>query len=369
MHLKELNIINFKGIPSAELLLNDRINCFVGDNGAGKTNILEAIHYLSLCKSFVGTSDRQNITHNEEFFMVEGRYIDSIRGANGYTCSFSKRTGKTVKRNDKVYSKISEHIGAIPIVTITPRDNMLIDEPAEARRKYLDSFISQFSSDYLNSLIKYNAIISNRNQLLREGGVSASTTEMIELYNFQLQPYCERVHQLRAEVIAELAPLVSGYYKEISGGSEQVEINYHSQLNDEDIISLFEHSLERDINMGYTTSGLNRDDIKLSINSHPIKRFGSQGQQKSLLIALKLAQYDILSSKCGYPPLLLLDDLFDRLDGSRINRLLEVVGSGDFGQIFITDCDKERLQRVLCSLEGIHSIFSVEQGVVIEVND
>ncbi len=365
MYLKGLNILNFKAILSAELKFSQRVNCFVGNNGAGKTNILEAIHYLSLCKSFVGTTDRQSVNYNQEFFMLDGHYQANNGSENRYSCSYTKKGGKIIKKNDKSYSKISEHIGAIPVVTISPRDNMLIDESGEARRRYLDTFISQFNSEYLKALIKYNSIIAERNLALRDYH-KADISELLEIYNHQAAPYADTIYIVRKEIISELSEVVSKYYNDISSGAESIELGYSSQLHELTAIELFEQSLERDIRLGYTNSGVSRDDLKLNINGHPIKRFGSQGQQKSLLIALKLAQYDILTAKRGFKPLLLLDDLFDRLDNSRVERLIHIVQESSFGQIFITDCDKERMEHVFSSVVGDnYSIFDIKNGEIL----
>ncbi len=363
MYLKKLNILNFKSIVSADSIFSEGINCFVGDNGAGKTNILEAIHYISLSKSFVGTTDRQNITHNEEFFMLEGEYLHHNGVENRYNCSYSKKNGKSIKKNDKSYQKISEHIGAIPVVTITPKDNMLIEESGEARRKYIDTYISQYNPEYLNALIKYNGVITQRNQLLREGD-RKEINDMIDIYNYQAIPYAEKIYQTRRNVIKELLPVVSNYYSIISDGVEDVDIEYSSQLHTSSLLELFEERVDKDIALGYTTVGIGKDDIKLNLKGHPIKRFGSQGQQKSLLIALKLAQYDILSQKRGFKPLLLLDDLFDRLDASRVERLIDIVQEKNFGQIFITDCDKERVENLLQVVDNDCSIFEIYNGEI-----
>lgn len=364
MFLKELNIINFKNILSSTLKIETRINCFVGDNGTGKTNYLDAIYYLSLCKSLTGASDRQNINHNQEFFLLEGVYSDSTLGVNSYSCAFSKTTSKSIKKNDKAYSKISEHIGAIPVVTVTPRDNSLIDESGESRRRYIDTFISQFDNHYLSSLIKYNGLIAQRNTILKDRGAKAQMMEMIEIYDMQIEPLANAINTKRRDTINELKPVVAKYYSLISGGAEEVDIEYASQLNKRSITELLSENLERDMILGYTSVGVSRDDLKLSINDHPLKRFGSQGQQKSFLIAMKLAQYDLLATKKGFKPILLLDDLFDRLDKTRVKHLIDITTDEKFGQIFITDCDRDRIEQILSDKNDQYKIYNIANGEI-----
>lgn len=363
MFLKELNIINFKNILSSSLKIGTRINCFVGDNGTGKTNFLDAIYYLSLCKSLTGASDRQNINHDQDFFLLEGVYSDTELGVNSYSCAFSKSSGKSIKKNDKAYSKISEHIGAVPVVTVTPRDNSLIDESGDSRRRYIDTFISQFDNLYLSSLIKYNGLIAQRNMILKDKGAKEQM-DMIEIYDMQIEPLAEEIYAKRKETISELKPIVAKYYSLISAAAEEVDIEYSSQLNKKSIIELLKENLERDMILGYTSIGVSRDDLKLSIDGHPLKRFGSQGQQKSFLIAMKLAQYDLLTTKKGFKPILLLDDLFDRLDKSRVKHLMDITTDEKFGQIFITDCDRERIEQVLKEKEGEYTIYNIVNGEI-----
>lgn len=365
MYINELNICNFKNIESSFLSFKARVNCFVGHNGAGKTNYIDAIYYLSMCKSITGCSDKQNIRHGEDFFTVNGRYSHSEQGENTYNCVFRKTPTKQIQRNGKNYKKISEHIGAIPIVTITPRDNALIDESGEERRRYLDTFISQFDRNYLTALIRYNSIIAERNALLRSSG-GGMQSDMLEIYDMQLVPLAETIYTTRLEVIESLAPLVKHYYSTLADGSEEVDVTYYSQLSKTPMAELLQNALERDSTLGFTSVGVGRDDLRLTIDGYAIKRYGSQGQQKSLLIALKLAQYEILAKNKGIKPLMLLDDIFDRLDRGRVARLLEIVKSGTFGQIFITDCDSDRVGKALSGMDGDYEIFTTSKGSIIE---
>lgn len=362
MHLSRVNIINFKNIKFADLTFCDKINCFVGNNGMGKTNFLDAIYYLSLCKSLTGISDKQIINHKEDFFVLEGDYY-TPHSHNNFTCSYSKTVGKTVKRNEKKYTKISEHIGAIPLVAISPSDSSLIDESGESRRRYLNTFISQLNSSYLNALIRYNAIIAQRNQLLKDF-TTPEKGEILDIFDLQLSDLAENIYAVRLDIINKLSPIVSHYYNLISNQAEEVTLQYSSQLDKTNMLDLLKQSLERDISSGYTSVGIGRDDIKMKINDYPIKRFGSQGQQKSFLIAMKLAQYDIISAATSSKPILLLDDIFDRLDSNRVSELISIVSDERFGQIFITDCDGGRIEEVLIKSTNEYKIFTINNGIV-----
>lgn len=360
MVIKRINIHDYKNIGDTEMEFSERINCFVGDNGAGKTNSLDAIYYLSLCKSINGASDSQCIKHDSRFFMLEGEYI-SGESHNNFSASFttSPSVAKTIKRNGKNYRKISEHIGAIPLVSITPNDNSLIDEAGEARRKYLNTFISQFNAHYLAALIKYNSIITQRNIVLK-CEMTPDRIEMIEIYDMQLSELAVVIYDVRKEIIAELSPTVSSYYNILSGCAETVELTYSSALGKETMATLLKNSFERDCLSGHTTVGIQRDDLKMKIDDYPIKRFGSQGQQKSFIIAMKLAQYDVMARHCGLKPILLLDDIFDRLDNSRVEALLNMVSSERFGQIFITDCNSDRMNLLLSRQQSDYRIFRIK---------
>lgn len=360
MVIKKINILDYKNISGSEFEFSERINCFVGDNGAGKTNMLDAIYYLSLCKSINGASDTQCVKHGSRFFMLEGDYI-SGESHNTFMCSFTTNSSvsKIIKRNGKSYQKISEHIGAIPLVAVTPGDNSLIDESGESRRRYLNAFISQINPNYLQALIKYNAIVSQRNFLLK-CEMTNERLDMIEIYDMQLSELAEVIYNARKTIISELSPTVSSYYNLLSGGSETVELTYSTALDKETMATLLKNSFERDCQAGHTTVGIGRDDLRMKIDGYPIKRFGSQGQQKSFIIAMKLAQYDIMALHSKKKPILLLDDIFDRLDNSRVESLLSLVSSDRFGQLFITDCNSERMDRLLGKQESDYKIFRIK---------
>lgn len=362
MLLKKLSLINFKNIPQVELSLSEGINCFVGDNGAGKTNILDAIHYLALSKSAFTMTDGQSLRHGEDFFLVEGAYLSDDERREFVTCSFSRRGGKLLKRNGKEYERIADHVGAFPVVIVSPKDSELITDAAEERRRYLNSFLSQLDRGSLSSLMRYNAVLAERNRFLK----SSSDESMLQIYDMQLSQHGTAVFEQRRDIVGRMSPLVEEYYRVLSDDKEQVEIAYRSELQELSMHDLLLRSRERDIVNQFTTSGIHRDDIIFRIGGYPLRKYGSQGQQKSFLIALKLAQYRLLSEQRGEKPILLLDDLFDKLDVGRVEKLLTIVSGDDFGQICITDCSQLRLERTLGSAGKQYKLFTVAQGEVCE---
>lgn len=358
MFLKELNIINFKNISTRQFSFSDKINCFVGNNGVGKTNILDAVHYLSLCKSGLGLSDKMCIRHGEAFFMVEGEYIITERRHENIVVSYNGKN-KSIKRNTKEYSKIAEHIGLLPFVMVSPYDTGIINESGDERRRFLNSFISQIDPIHMSELMSYNTLITQRNKILKTE-IIGEAQDVLEIIDMQIVTIANSICKRRKEIIEELAPLVESYYHTLSGEKEEVTLRYSSQLLKKPMDVLLEEALERDKIMGYTTVGTHRDDIKMSIMDYPIRRYGSQGQQKSFLIALKLAQYDILFAHVGRKPILLLDDIFDKLDLERVAELIGIVSGDHFGQIFISDCNKQRLKTILDKIDTKHKIFDIE---------
>lgn len=367
MRLESLSILNFKNIAQADIKLCDGFNAFVGSNGAGKSNLLDSLHYLSLTKSMTGVSDPQSIRHAEEFFMLDGQFINEDGRSDKVTCSFSRQRGsvKSVKRNGKPYDKLSEHVGLIPVVVISPGESMLISEAADERRRFINSFISQVDSDYLVALIRYNSLLQQRNSVLK----GSKQSQMLDIYDAQILPYANKIHSKRAEIVAKMQPLVSSLYGYIAGiesgeqGGECVTLEYKSQLNDGDFAELLQSSREVDISREHSTVGIHRDDLILKIGGYPLRKFGSQGQQKSALIALKLAQYQTLAAQKGERALLLLDDLFDKLDISRVERLISLLSTEEYGQIFITDCHGEELITVLEKMAN-YRVFDVKDGGV-----
>lgn len=358
MYLKKLVLINFKNIAQAEITLSERINCFVGDNGAGKTNVLDAVYYLSMSKSALSMTDGQSVRHGEDFFVVEGTYAGDSGLSDTVNCSFLRRSGKVLKLNGKEYDRMADHVGRFPVVMVSPQDSVLITDAAEERRRYLNAFLSQLDRDYLASLMRYNAVLAERNRFLK----SSSDEQMLQIYDMQLADHAARIYERRRDIIERMRPLVAEFYRQLSGDREQVEIEYRSELASASMGELLLASRERDIVNGFTTSGVHRDDMSLRIGGYPLRKYGSQGQQKSFLMSLKLAQYRILAEVCGERPLLLLDDLFDKLDTSRVENLLTLVAGDDFGQIFITDCNRSRLETILSRAGEKYALFMVEGG-------
>lgn len=358
MYLKKLVLINFKNIAQAEITLSERLNCFVGDNGAGKTNVLDAVYYLSMSKSALSMTDGQSVRHGEDFFVVEGTYAGDSGSSDTVNCSFLRRSGKVLKLNGKEYDRMADHVGRFPVVMVSPQDSVLITDAAEERRRYLNAFLSQLDRDYLASLMRYNAVLAERNRFLK----SSSDEQMLQIYDMQLADHAARIYERRRDIIDRMRPLVAEFYRQLSGDREQVEIEYRSELASASMGELLLASRERDIVNGFTTSGVHRDDMSLRIGGYPLRKYGSQGQQKSFLMSLKLAQYRILTEVCGERPLLLLDDLFDKLDTSRVENLLTLVAGDDFGQIFITDCNRSRLETILSRAGEKYALFMVEGG-------
>lgn len=358
MYLKKLVLINFKNIAQAEIALSERLNCFVGDNGAGKTNVLDAVYYLSMSKSALSMTDGQSVRHGEDFFVVEGTYAGDSGSNDTVNCSFLRRSGKVLKLNGKEYDRMADHVGRFPVVMVSPQDSVLITDAAEERRRYLNAFLSQLDRDYLASLMRYNAVLAERNRFLK----SSSDEQMLQIYDMQLADHAARIYERRRDIIERMRPLVAEFYRQLSGDREQVEIEYRSELASASMGELLLASRERDIVNGFTTSGVHRDDMSLRIGGYPLRKYGSQGQQKSFLMSLKLAQYRILAEVCGERPLLLLDDLFDKLDTSRVENLLTLVAGDDFGQIFITDCNRSRLETILSRAGEKYALFMVEGG-------
>lgn len=358
MYLKKLVLINFKNIAQAEITLSERLNCFVGDNGAGKTNVLDAVYYLSMSKSALTMTDGQSVRHGEDFFVVEGTYAGDSGLSDTVNCSFLRRSGKVLKLNGKEYDRMADHVGRFPVVMVSPQDSVLITDAAEERRRYLNAFLSQLDRDYLASLMRYNAVLAERNRFLK----SSSDEQMLQIYDMQLADHAARIYERRRDIIERMRPLVAEFYRQLSGDREQVEIEYRSELASASMGELLLASRERDIVNGFTTSGVHRDDMSLRIGGYPLRKYGSQGQQKSFLMSLKLAQYRILAEVCGERPLLLLDDLFDKLDTSRVENLLTLVAGDGFGQIFITDCNRSRLETILSRAGEKYALFMVEGG-------
>lgn len=366
MYLKKLSLLNFKNIAQEEFALCPGINCLVGDNGAGKTNVVDAVHYLSMCKSSLQMTDTQSIRHGGDFFLIEGLYLTDEGKSEAVVCSFSRKGGKVLKRNSKEYERLSDHVGLIPAVIVSPSDSALISDAADERRRYLNAFISQLDRPYLAAVMRYNTVLAERNRLLK----SNPDETMLQIYDMQLSEHGTIIHARRQEFIRRLEPVVESYYRTLSDDREQVELRYKSELNDRPFDEILLAARQKDLVNEFTTSGIHRDDLSLRIGGYPLRKYGSQGQQKSFLIALKLAQYAIVAQQRSERPILLLDDLFDKLDAGRVEQLIRLLVADDaFGQILITDCNSSRLKSILDKAGGDYALFTIGNGAVVTQTD
>jgi DNA replication and repair protein RecF len=359
MHLENLHLINYKNFESQSFDFDTKINCLVGNNGVGKTNVLDAIYHLSQTKSYFNPITSQNVRHQSDFFVIEGGFIIAERDEN-IVCSYKKGQKKVIKRNGKAYDRFSEHIGSIPLVIISPTDRDLIVEGSETRRRFVDHVISQSDKGYLKDLISYYKVLSQRNALLKYFAKNRAFNEdNLAVYNEQLIKYALPIFEKRKQFIESLIPIFRMRYQNISNGNEVIELTYKSQLENESFSELLKQNLGKDRILQYTTTGIHRDDLNLLIDGHPIKKFGSQGQQKSFLIALKLAQFDLVKKQSKRTPILLLDDIFDKLDDERVTKLIEMVHKEEFGQIFITDTHYQRTEEIVKNTNQSYKIFNL----------
>lgn len=367
MYLKGLSLLNFKNHTEFDFSFTSKINCFVGNNGTGKTNLLDAIHYLSFCKSFLNPIDSQNIKHETDFFTIQGSYNFSDRIENIH-CALKRNKKKQFKRNKNIYDRLADHIGLIPLVMISPYDADLILDGSEERRKFMNGVISQYDKQYLDSIISYNKLITQRNSLLKSFVKSGNEDkETIEIYNEQIIPLGNSVSEKRNKFINELIPIFQEYYNYISDGKESIELLYISQLLKNDFRELLQQSYNKDKILQYTTVGVHKDDLELNINNFSVKKLGSQGQQKTFLIALKLAQFDFIKNIYGYKPILLLDDIFDKLDASRVEKIIQLVTDNHFGQIFITDTNQDRVKNVLKKINTESQVIKITDDTMYEI--
>ncbi len=365
MYLQKLKLINFKNYEEAELELSNKINCFTGNNGAGKTNILDAVYYLSFCKSYFNSIDSQNIKHNTEFFAVHGTYKNQESLDDLVSVVQKRNKKKSFKFNKKEYSRLADHIGKIPLVMISPYDRDLINEGSDIRRKYIDGVISQFDKTYLNNLLNYNKALSHRNALLRYFSEQRTFDEVsLEIWDKKLIEYGQPVFEIRKKFLQEFNPVFESNYRFLSDDNEQVEIVYESQLALEPLSNLLKSSVEKDRMLRYTSKGIHKDDLLFKIDGYPVKKFGSQGQQKTFVVAIKLAQFEYMRKVKDFKPLLLLDDIFDKLDHNRVNKIIQLVSDNNFGQVFITDTQPEHIEAIFDKVNIDHKIFMVSQGKI-----
>ena len=359
MFLKRISLLNYKNFSEVDFELDAKINCFVGKNGIGKTNILDAIYHLANGKSYFNPLAVQNIKHNEDFFVVDGEFEKNERSEQ-ILCSLKKGQKKILKRNGKIYEKFSDHIGFIPLVIISPADSDLIIEGSETRRKFIDSVISQLDSSYLQKLIQYQKIISQRNALLKYFALNhIFENDTLSIYNEQLNTLGHAIFEKRRNFLADFIPIFNNYHREITNSAETVQLVYQSDLFEKDTLTLLEENISKDRALHYTSVGVHKDDLSFEIDNHPIKKFGSQGQQKSFLIALKLSQFDFVKKQSGEKPILLFDDIFDKLDEFRVSKIIEMVNNEEFGQLFISDTHSERTENIVKTTHQSYKIFNL----------
>ena len=358
MFLSHLSLVNFKNIFQVDLELSNRVNCFLGDNGQGKTNLLDAVYHLSYTKSFFNSVDSQNVKFDESFYVIQGVVKNNEDFLNLY-CGLKKGDKKIFKKNKKVYKKLADHIGLFPVVMITPYDINLILDGSETRRRFFDALIAQFDKNYLLELLHYNKLLKQRNAFLKSKN---SAVDLLEIYDDQMADKAHSIFSSRKRFISEFLPLFSQFYKDISSNKEKVSLKYHSSLTEASMKEIFFNNRVKDQMIGYTSSGIHRDDFLFSINENPIKKFGSQGQQKTFLIALKLAKFEYIKMKKNITPVLLLDDIFDKLDDHRVGYILNLIEKNNLGQTFITDTGKDKIPNILKNLKIENNLFWIENG-------
>lgn len=359
MILERLSIINYKNIQEATLELSSKINCFIGHNGAGKTNVLDAVYFLSFCHSAQTTQDSLVIRHDQDFFMLEGKYEDFT-----IHCGMKRGGKKVVRRDKKAYQRLSEHIGLIPIVLVSPSDILLIEGSSEERRRLMDVVISQQDPAYIESLNRYNKALQQRNAMLKIEDMEPDP-ELMGLWEEQMAREGEAIYQKRQAFVEQLTPLFQQYYKTISGGREQVSLRYTSHCQRGPLLEVIQRDRFKDRAVGYSLHGIHRDDLEIMLDGHPMRREGSQGQQKTFVIALKLAQFEFLKrANSQTTPLLLLDDIFDKLDAQRVEQIIQLVASEQFGQIFITDTNRDHIDQILSKGDFDYKLYNVTNGVI-----
>ena len=368
MHLKHLEILQFKNVQEAKIDLAEKVNCFLGNNGAGKTTLLDAIYYLAFCKSFFNPIDSQNIHYDGGFFMLDSQFVLDDEEERIY-CGQKRNEKKKFKRNEKEYDRLADHIGTIPLVMIAPSDTDLIREGSDVRRKFMDGIISQYNRAYLDTLMQYNRMLAQRNAMLKHLWVEGRRFDetAFEVFDEQLHALGTEIHKERVAFLDKYLPIFSNFYQLVSGGAEEVHISYESHLSEQPLIDLLKSSRQNDMRAHFTTKGVHKDDLQFEIGNYPMKKFGSQGQQKSFVIALKLAQFDYLKELKQRKPILLLDDIFDKLDDNRVGALMKLVSEDHFGQIFITDANLHRVPDLFKDENIPLKKFKIENGAVEEM--
>ena len=358
MYLSNLSLLNFKNISQADLELSNRVNCFLGDNGQGKTNLLDAIYHLSYTKSFFNSIDSQNVMFEESLYVIQG-VVKNEQVEYKLYCGLKKGDKKIFKKNKKIYKKLADHIGFFPVVMITPYDINLILEGGETRRRLFDALIAQFDKNYLFELLHYNKLLKQRNAFLK---TNTNSVDLLKVYDDQMIEKAQSIHESRKKFIDEFKPIFNKFYKDISSNKEGVGLDYQSALHENTMKELFINNRNKDQLVGHTSSGIHRDDFLFSIKNNPLKKFGSQGQQKTYLIALKLAKFEYIKLKKNVNPVLLLDDIFDKLDDHRVGYILNLIEKNNLGQTFITDTSKEKIPQILSNLNIQSNLFWIENG-------
>ncbi|MCU0447575.1 MAG: DNA replication/repair protein RecF [Microscillaceae bacterium] len=364
MYLKDLNLYNFKNYEDLKLEFSAGINCFLGDNGSGKTNLLDAVFYLSMSKSYFNSIDNQNIRHGEEMFVVQGNF-ETADKKHHVLCGVQTGQKKTFKLDKKIYERISDHIGKFPVVMIAPNDIALIYEGSEERRKFFDSLISQIDNPYLLDLMQYNHYLKQRNTLLKQFAEhNRIDRDLLAAYDEPILRLGAKIFARRQTFMLEFQPIFQGHYETISQYKEQTQLVYDSDCAVAEFSEVFRQNTNKDLALQRTTLGVHRDDFEFKIDNYSLKKFGSQGQQKSFLIALKLAHFEIVRQNKNLKPILLLDDIFDKLDEKRMSCLMQMVADHTFGQIFVTDARPERTQQIFAQIEGDKKFFNLQNGQI-----
>ena len=365
MWLKRISILNYKNIEQAELSFSPKMNCIIGRNGMGKTNLMDAVYYLSFCKSATNSIDTQNIFHDRDFFVVQGFYQTDNGEPEEVYCGLKRKQKKQFKRNKKEYTRLSDHIGLIPLVMVSPSDSVLISGGSEERRRFIDVVISQFDREYLDALIRYNKAMLQRNTLLKSE--VEPEPELMNVWEEMMASSGEVVYKKRRQFIDEFIKVFQSYYSFISEDMETVSLEYESHASQGNLLEIIRGSRQKDLIMGYSLKGIHKDDLIMELGDFPIKREGSQGQNKTYLIALKLAQFEFLKrTGSRTTPIVLLDDIFDKLDAHRVEQIVKLVAGDSFGQIFVTDTNRDHLDKILKKIDGDYKLFEVENGNITE---
>lgn len=368
MTIEKIELENFKNYAQTQITFSPRVNCFLGPNGAGKTNILDALYYLSFCKSYFNLLDAQNILRSADYMRIQGKYQHQHGSADDIVVAVKRKHRKLVKRNSKEYNRLADHIGRYPLVMITPSDTSLIYEGSDSRRKFIDGIISQFDKHYLDILLQYNKAVQQRNALLKrfaERGLYDPVS--IDIWDQKLIHLAPEIFAVRKQFVDDFIPVFEKYFRFIAGSDEVAHLSYDSQLQQNSMQELLTMNNDKDQILKYTGVGTHKDDINFSINNFPLKKFGSQGQQKSFIVAAKLAQYEYMKSIKGFSPVLLMDDIFDKLDSNRVAKIMTLVSENNFGQLFITDTHADRIEQAFKNIDTDKRFFLVEKGQIKKV--